>query len=374
MQRNGTDRRVERVERGTEVEEPPIEGQYNAPEQQASGLPPSGQESENPNYEEVDQQQWASGLPPSGRSNQSQRNQNNHQLRTQINTPPDPNSNCLTELRGNRLRTKTKCRFGPGSKKIRGKPNAGRENNDPQDSAEIDELFREIDLNRSEELPYPPLQLSPANCDRATSSLGEIHKRRITCRSKKKCRFGPYKRDVARHAAGHHDLNPTRRPHHNNSHFQFEGTLSEFQARANLPVHSRPNPLGPLIQTPPSLEPIGPSRVTLMPRRSHQVSPFDHYRNVPPAPPIANPNRFALQRIGISEEELEARVRAEVDDLLTQMCAERRLENLTAGSSEFPRIMTKEDCRNWFNATGIPPPGALWGVYRWAFDSESEEE
>jgi len=94
---------------------------------------------------------------------------------------------------------------------------------------------------------------------------------------------------------------------------------------------------------------------------------------VPPAPPRANPNRFALQRLGISTEELEARASAEVDELLLTMNAERRLENLAAGPSEMPRIMTKEDCRTLFEATGVPPPGALRGVYRWAFDPESEE-
>jgi hypothetical protein len=60
-------------------------------------------------------------------------------------------------------------------------------------------------------------------------------------------------------------------------------------------------------------------------------------------------------------------VNSEVDELLHTMRAERRQENLTASSSvELPRIMSKEDCMTLFNATGVPPPGALWGVYRWA--------
>jgi hypothetical protein len=96
-------------------------------------------------------------------------------------------------------------------------------------------------------------------------------------------------------------------------------------------------------------------------------SPFDRYRKVPPAPPTANPNRFVLQRLGISEEDLDAMVNSEVDELLHTMHAERRQENLIASSSvELPCIMSKEDCMTLFNATGVPPPGALWGVYRWA--------
>jgi hypothetical protein len=212
-----------------------------------------------------------------------------------------------------------------------------------------------------------------------TSSLGERshnrteNRRGPTCRSKRKCRFGPYKKNVPTHAAGHHQRNQGRLHHDNPPSFQFEGTLIEIQARANLPEQSRPNPLGPLIQTPPGLEPIGPSRVTLFPHRIRQGSPFDRYRKTPPAPPTAHPNRFALQRLGISEEELEARLSSEVDERLLQLEAERRLDILTASSSKFPRIMTREDCRTLFNATGIPPPGALGGIYRWAF-SESEED
>jgi hypothetical protein len=102
-------------------------------------------------------------------------------------------------------------------------------------------------------------------------------------------------------------------------------------------------------------------------------SPFDRYRKLPPAPARAYPNRFTLHRLGISEADLDVRLSSEVDERLHTLCAERRLDELTASSSEFPRIMTKEDCMTLFNATGIPPPGALFGVYRWASTSGDDD-
>lgn len=39
-----------------------------------------------------------------------------------------------------------------------------------------------------------------------------------------------------------------------------------------------------------------------------------------------------------------------------------------APTSRPPRIHTKEDCLTFFCATGVPPAGALWGVYRWVAD------
>lgn len=66
---------------------------------------------------------------------------------------------------------------------------------------------------------------------------------------------------------------------------------------------------------------------------------------------------------------MDARVSAEVDELLCSMKAERQLERITTRSSaDVPHIMTKEDCMTLFRATGVPPSGPLWGVYRWAAD------
>ena len=366
-------------------------------QQRASGLPPSGRTNnrENTTIEEVEiQHQWATGLPPVGQPNRVTNTTNVEEQQRASGLPPSghqfqvPNSNrnLPKQQADSRMRMKTKCNFGPNSKnKAREQRLFGNENWDPQASTEIDDLLREIDRNRNIELPYSPtLQDIPTNVDRDTSPLGERSHNRTedrrgpTCRSKKKCRFGPYKKNVPTHAVGQHQRNQPGRLHHDDPPvFQFEGTLIEIQARANLPEQPRPNPnpLGPLIQTPPGLEPIGPSRVTLLPHRIRQGTPFDRYRKTPTtlAPPTAHPNRFALRRFGMSEEELEASLSAEVDERLRQLEAERRLDILTANSAECPRIMTREDCRNLFNATGIPPPGALEGIYRWVF-SESEED
>ena len=73
--------------------------------------------------------------------------------------------------------------------------------------------------------------------------------------------------------------------------------------------------------------------------------------------------------MGITEEELQARVKVEVDSLLCGMKAEREWERIVASSSsDSPRVLSKEDCMTLFRATGVPPPGPLWGVYRWAAD------
>lgn len=58
-----------------------------------------------------------------------------------------------------------------------------------------------------------------------------------------------------------------------------------------------------------------------------------------------------------------------MDEALRELQAERNLARITANASaEAPRILTKEDCLVLFRATGVPPPGPLWGVYRWAAD------
>lgn len=104
-----------------------------------------------------------------------------------------------------------------------------------------------------------------------------------------------------------------------------------------------------------------------MPYSCRTVSLLNRYRGVIPEDPPPNPNRFALQRLGISPETLDARVNAEVDELLCGFRAERQLDRITSNSSvEMPHIMTKEDCLTLFRATGIPP--TMLEVYEWAAD------
>ena len=196
-------------------------------------------------------------------------------------------------------------------------------------------------------------------------------------RRKQKCRFGPGIGRAAGHASHHLDqmTDLTGQTHRHQTQNQTQRTSGEVRGRNTLPVPCRWNPLGPLIENPPGLPPIGPSRVTLMPpMRSY---PLDRYRKAPVAPPPSShkPYWTAQQRLGISEEELDAQIAAEVNEILPRLRAESRWEAITASSSkESPRILTKEDCRDLFTATGVPPPGALMGVYRWAFDEEEDEE
>lgn len=135
------------------------------------------------------------------------------------------------------------------------------------------------------------------------------------------------------------------------------------------PLPRPPNiPRGPHAIEP---APLGPCRVTLTLPSLNVGRPFARYYGTVPEAPRPPANRFALRRLGITAEELDARVSREVDEALTEVCTELAMERLTANASpEAPRILTKEDLMAFFRATGIPPPGPLRGVYRWAMDLE----
>jgi hypothetical protein len=116
---------------------------------------------------------------------------------------------------------------------------------------------------------------------------------------------------------------------------------------------------------------IGPDRVTFTLPTTRWGSPFARYYHSAQERPRLNPNRFALARLGISLEELEARALSEAEEELRVLRAERKLESIT--STEFPRVLSKEDCLVFFDATGIPSSGALLGVYQWATDLGGDE-
>jgi len=106
-------------------------------------------------------------------------------------------------------------------------------------------------------------------------------------------------------------------------------------------------------------------RVTLtLPDRPRR-SPFDRYRHTAEEAPRPNPNRFLLQRMGISQAELDSRLEDEVDEILLAFRAERRLESLTAPEG-LNRILTRDDAWTLFSATRVPTSGSLVGVYWWA--------
>jgi hypothetical protein len=91
-----------------------------------------------------------------------------------------------------------------------------------------------------------------------------------------------------------------------------------------------------------------PDRVTLMPPRWGRYA-------YPPFRPTHN----------LSPEDFDVQVRREVDDLLLQFRAERRLEQLFP-ESPLQRILTQDDALALFRVTGIPTSGSLYGVYLWA--------
>lgn len=143
-----------------------------------------------------------------------------------------------------------------------------------------------------------------------------------------------------------------------------------------FPLHRREEPSHHVQQTPPAdaerspLHREHPARVTLTLPDRPRKTPFDRYKATAEETPRPNPNRFALQRLGLSEEELDARVAAKVDELLRVCKAERRLDQLSTGPSPLaaPRVLTKEDCLTLFNATGVPTSRSLVGAFWWAVD------
>lgn len=106
-------------------------------------------------------------------------------------------------------------------------------------------------------------------------------------------------------------------------------------------------------------------RVTFSHQDRPSRTPFDRYRPTAEEAPRLNPNRFNLQRLGITEAELEHRVELEVDELLSTFQAERRLARLSSPEG-LTRILTRDDCWTLFRATGSPTSGSLLGVYWWA--------
>jgi len=116
---------------------------------------------------------------------------------------------------------------------------------------------------------------------------------------------------------------------------------------------------------------IGPDRVTLSHPSPRWGSPFARYYSFAQEQPRLNSNRFALARLGLSPVELVARASIEVEEELRVLSAERRWATIT--SSECPRVLSKEDCLVFFDATGIPSSSSLWGVYQWAADLDPSE-
>ena len=98
------------------------------------------------------------------------------------------------------------------------------------------------------------------------------------------------------------------------------------------------------LDPPPTVAPV---RVTLTPPDDRRRVPFSRYNT--------------------TERPVDAQLEQEVVELLVEMRNERQINRLfLEPSSQLQRILTKEDCLTLFRATCVPPPGALWDVYRWA--------
>lgn len=101
------------------------------------------------------------------------------------------------------------------------------------------------------------------------------------------------------------------------------------------------------------------TRVALSLPAIGQRSPLDKYKATADEAPRPNPHRFVLQRLGLSKETFDARVTAELDDLLRVLRSKKQLSSLTTGVSfsSIPHILTKEDFLTLFRATSVPKSG-----------------
>ena len=260
-------------------------------------------------------------------------------------------------------RPNTRCNFGP---KTRNLAQTGQGNPlDTEDARELDALLREIDevwtqvlvehTHTREHTSAPDSESKKTQNGDPYQVLGSGHH----SHRKVKCTFGPHRR---RSHDGPHPTSPTRV---NDDHPTPPlSPINQDQITAVLPVNSEVDRSDIASSSSPSAEPF---RVTLMPPFSRTQSPFCRYFPTAPEAPRPNPNRFALARMGITEEELVRRATQEIDAELRTFQAERRLESLCSPDG-LQRVLSKEECLRFFMDTGVPPPGPLWGVWRWAAD------
>jgi hypothetical protein len=193
----------------------------------------------------------------------------------------------------------------------------------------MDSLLREIDLLRQSP---PTLRVeTPPPINKPTS------------RTKRKCRFGP------------------------RSSKSCTDQGEEIVGSGDIPFIDRSSP-----STSYSFQIPQPDIPTLMPPGPSWRTPFDHYKHSAENAPQPDPYRFVHKRLGLTAAEFNAKVTEEINESLRAAQAERCLERIfppaTGNQEPLPRILTKEDCLAFFNATGHPTTGSLLGVWRWAAD------
>lgn len=126
-----------------------------------------------------------------------------------------------------------------------------------------------------------------------------------------------------------------------------------------------------------------PSRPTLLHFTPARRPLFSKYLGIPPATPRPPPSRSIPERLGLTEAEFDTIIFAEIDEVLLASADERRRarETKTSASetSQTLQILSKDDCLAYFRTHGYPTFGSLLGVYWWAanmgysrFDYESD--
>ena len=115
-----------------------------------------------------------------------------------------------------------------------------------------------------------------------------------------------------------------------------------------------------------------PDRVTLHPPMQHFRSPFARYYHIPEEAPRPSSLEAAARRLNLPPEELQARIEEEIDGVLRESVAERRIAHLFSAPPPLQRPLSKQDCLDLFEARGYPTSGPLYGVYLWAADIECD--
>ena len=273
-------------------------------------------------------------------------------------------------------RPKTRCKFGP---RIRTShtPHLSTPSQQPTvdlstDALDIENLLREIDNTRLQDLndttsvgreevsKWPSAEdVQPSAQRTTTGGTYQRVRKQLTSRPKVKCRFGPYIKSGQDPRRRRTPLADDEPPTPRGSTPDEPSTSAAHTVE--LPIADIPSEI-PTLQR---LQCQQADRITFTSPTTRRRSPFARYYHMPEDPPVPNTNRFALARLGISAEELQRRAAQEATEELTRIRLECQLESLTSPPG-FQRILTKEDCLLLFTATGVPPPGPLLGIYRWA--------
>jgi hypothetical protein len=153
--------------------------------------------------------------------------------------------------------------------------------------------------------------------------------------------------------------------------------LCLFGPRRNKAIHRQEREPQGTCLAPICGKPIGESsnshppdaRVTLTHPQQQYFTLRDKYKGLAPPEPQPNPYRFIQRKLGLSEQEFDARITQDIDELMHEIEMERREALLE--SLPFGRTLSKEDCRKLFKPN-FPPSGSLFGVFQWAYGLDDE--